>query len=824
MFGSRNFLFARSAAAVILQNKLFSWGQASNYGQLGLGDKVNKSSPVQVGALTDWATPAGGGMFSLCTKNDGTLWSWGQNIYQYTLGTGNNINRSSPVQVGALTNWDKPSANTYNGACIKTDGTLWTWGQGGYGQIGNNSTGTRNSPVQVGSSTTWTAISVGRQFMVAVDNGKLFSWGNNNSGRLGLGNTTNYSSPVQVGALTNWATPAVGMDARFTLCTKTDGTLWAWGFNGYGRLGLGDTDDRSSPTQVGALTDWATPAGGRNHALCVKTDGTLWAWGVGSYGVLGTGNTTYRSSPVQVGALTNWAIPSANINTSFCLKTDGTLWAWGLASPYGQTGLGNTTVSTTSPVQIGSLTSWSKVSGGRSHTLATFAVPTAAPVNLTVPVVSGTAQDGQTLSSTTGTWSNFPDSFAYQWQRGTSDIVGATSSTYEVVTADVGSTLRCVVTATNGIGSTPANSANTATVIAYVGKLFSWGMNIQTSFPQGTLGLNDVINRSSPVQVGAQTDWLLINSPKPVAAVKTTGQLWQWGSCYFGELGQSDTVYRSSPVQVGALTTWAKPGGGSVHTLCTRTDGTLWAWGNNGQGKLGLGNTTDRSSPVQVGSLTNWATPSTGGGYSSLCVKTDGTLWVWGQNDLGTLGLDDTANRSSPVQVGALTNWKTPVCSGKAALCVKTDGTLWAWGNNSNGQLGLNNIANCSSPVQVGSNTNWKIPSTGHYGTFSACTTTNGQLFTWGNGANGRLGHGNTTSRSSPVQVGALTNWSVAQAGIQSCVAAKTDGTLWSWGGNNIGTLGQNDAIERSSPVQVGSLTTWLVPSLSYRAVLCTQR
>jgi len=122
MFGSRNFLFAKSAGGGAAQFRLFSWGENSQ-GQLGLGDTVARSSPVQVGTLTDWSTPQAASYHMCCTKTDGTLWTWGGGS-SGKLGLGNTINRSSPVQVGALTNWEKPSAGRSNTGCIKTDGTI----------------------------------------------------------------------------------------------------------------------------------------------------------------------------------------------------------------------------------------------------------------------------------------------------------------------------------------------------------------------------------------------------------------------------------------------------------------------------------------------------------------------------------------------------------------------------------------------------------------------------------------------------------------------------------------------------------------------------
>jgi len=271
---------------------------------------------------------------------------------------------------------------------------------------------------------------------------------------------------------------------------------------------------------------------------------------------------------------------------------------------------------------------------------------------------------------------------------------------------------------------------------------------------------------------------------------------------------------------VGALTDWAKPTAGNSSVLCIKTDGTLWSWGSNNGGTLGIGNNTSRSSPVQVGSNTNWATvdnsPRQGG--SVLATTTDGKLFAWGYNNSGACGLGNTASRNSPVQVGALTDWKTPSCGIYIGLCVKTDGTLWTWGYNNVGQLGQNNTISRSSPVQIGSDTNWATPAAG--ANQSACVKTDGTLWTWGNNYAGNLGLGDTVNRSSPVQVGALTNWSIPEFG-NCCL--KTDGTLWTWGSNSSGQLGQNNTINRSSPVQVGALATWILNPSKGGAVGCIQ-
>ena len=347
---------------------LFSWG-ANPAGNLGLGNTTYYSSPKQVGSSSWQTISAGGpGNFCLATRGGG-LWSWGANG-QGQLGFNNTTNYSSPKQVGALTAWSKVSPGSEHTLAIKTNGTLWAWGYNATGQLGLGSTGYFSSPNQVGALTTWSAISAGFRCSLAVKtDGTLWSWGTGTHGRLGLGNTTDYSSPKQIGALTAWLSVASG--SYFSFAVKTDGTLWSWGKNTQGQLGLGNTTDYSSPKQIGALTTWYQVDGGGSTAqtLATKTDGTLWSWGSNSFGELGLGNTTSYSSPKQIGALTDWlSITCGTYNSSLATRTNGTLWGWG-NNTQGILGSGNLT-DFSSPRQVGSLTTWSKVSAGESWAVA----------------------------------------------------------------------------------------------------------------------------------------------------------------------------------------------------------------------------------------------------------------------------------------------------------------------------------------------------------------------------------------------------------------------------------------------------------------------
>jgi alpha-tubulin suppressor-like RCC1 family protein len=817
MFGSRNFLFAKTSAKG--GSILFMWGQNSS-GQLGLGDTTIRSSPVQVGTSNTWTRISTGGAQTLAVNDAGELWSWGENS-DGQLGLGDTILRSSPVQVGSLTNWAIPTCGQLYSMCIKTDNTLWTWGRNQAGQLGQNNIIDRSSPVQVG--TNWAAVAGGnynsRTTVAVKTNGELWSWGYGYQGTLGIGIIGNRSSPVQVGALTNWKTPS--SNSLFAACTTTDGKLFTWGINNRGQLGLGDTVSRSSPVQVGTLTTWATPgnAGGYFSAMaCVKTDGTLWSWGGNAYGTLGQNDTILRSSPVQVGALTNWATPSGGRSTFLCSKTDYTLWGWG-GNYAGQLGQNNT-IERSSPVQIGTSTTWLTQKSGANTSGAVKEGPKIAPASVSVPVISGTAEDGETLTSTTGTWNNDPYSFTFQWQRGTSNIGGATSSTYAIQVADVGSTLRCVVTATNAIGATPATSANTAVVTVTGKKLYGWGSGSQFSFGVGS------VNRSSPVFVGGSGWENLAAARFGGLCTKTDGTLWTWGNGTYGQTGLGNTATRSVPTQIGTLTNWSKParGGASYRNggavACLKTDGTIFTWGYNVLGAIGDGTTLNRSSPVQVGALTTWASISIGW-LGTVAVKTSGQLWGWGYGR----ATGQPSQYSSPMQVGTLTNWSKSQIFKDHSIHVKTDNTLWAMGQNTFGQLGDGTSGyrpNLRSPVQIGS-TVWATPIVGgSVLEFSACVRTDGTLWTWGKNNYGQLGIGNTTNYSSPKQVGTLTTWSKVVGGNTIMGAVKTDGTLWAWGQNNYGQLADGTTTNRSSPIQVGALTNWSNPAFGINFAMCT--
>ena len=306
---------------------------------------------------------------------------------------------------------------------------------------------------------------------------------------------------------------------------------------------------------------------------------------------------------------------------------------------------------------------------------------------------------------------------------------------------------------------------NGALAIKTTGTLWSWGSGVD-----GQLGQNDTVYRSSPTQVGTDTTWSFVFAAAQVGvSVKTDGTLWAWGRNEYGVLGQNNTTHYSSPKQIGTDTTWSqdrkKLSLGSRGAAAIKTDGTLWTWGTNSTGNLGLNQTSaGYSSPIQVGTDTTWSEVQMTGASGGL--KTDGTLWAWGTNWHGGLGQNDRTQRSSPVQVPG-TTWSSIFnnqASNPGLAGLKTDGTLWSWGYNESGVLGLNQsqatVLAISSPTQI-PGTTWSS-NTSNFGYGMAAIKTDNTLWMWGYAGNGALGQNSVVQYSSPVQVPG-TDWDTAQ-------------------------------------------------------------
>jgi hypothetical protein len=284
----------------------------------------------------------------------GTLWVWGKGS-SGQLGRNSVTSISSPVQLGTLNDWIAISTFNDHSAGIRSNGTLWTWGDNSFGQLGIGLTASRSSPVQVGSGTTgpWVSVSCGSMHTAAItNNGTLWIWGRNNNGQLGMMDTVNRSSPVQVGTGTTGPWTVISCGYLHTHALRENQTLWAWGDGFY----IGNNNfsaDRSSPVQIGSQT-WSAVQAGLRGGLGIRTDGSLWSWGWSpSVGVIGIGNSSYGLvlSPVRIGTESNWSAIFKPKLHAMAIDTNSNLWGWG-SRGYGECAV-PLIFSESKPVQVG---------------------------------------------------------------------------------------------------------------------------------------------------------------------------------------------------------------------------------------------------------------------------------------------------------------------------------------------------------------------------------------------------------------------------------------------------------------------------------------
>lgn len=351
---------------------------------------------------------------------------------------------------------------------------------------------------------------------------------------------------------------------------------------------------------------WQSVSAGVAHSVGIRTGGTLWAWGRNNVGQIGDGSAVaMRTTPTQIGTSSDWQSVSCGASHSLALKSNGTLWAWGLNSS-GQLGNGNNTNSNV-PTQVGTDTDWAFISAGDEFSLALK---------------------------------------------------------------------------TNGT-------------------LWAWGRNDSNQLGDGT-----TVAKNTPLQIGNQSNWESISTGANHSfAIKTNGTLYGWGVNNLGQLGNGTTTNETAPVKIGNDNDWNKVAASTIHSVAIKDDLSLWVWGGNNEGQLGVGTSgtgTQLTNPFNIISLTGCDVISKGS-QNTIIKKADGTIWNWGANLIGQLGNGTTSATptTSPIQVGSENDWQNVSMRGTHVLALKTDGSLYAWGNNFYGQIGDGTTTTRTSPTVI---------------------------------------------------------------------------------------------------------------------------
>ncbi len=630
-----------------------------------------------------------------------------------------------------------------------------------------------------------------------------------------------------------WA--QLSASTQHTCAIASDGTLWCWGGNLYGQLGLGTSGDadESAPRQVGEATDWLSVRTGSNNTCAIRDAGgarrlhcwgqlegglggegggaTLWdspvevegsGWldaapdgtltcgirdegGARSLWCFGTGyaGDGYASEipPTRVGTAGDWlAVSRGGVRTCGIRDEDGqrTLWCWGQSN---DGALGTGTSIEPSPAAVAGA-GWTSLATGPQHTCAVKIDGEAR--GLWCWGSNAYGQAGQPPGPNVTT----PTLIAGPWVFD-SVLAGAAGTCARQVGGEVlcwGKNQRGELGARTGapvaassLGGAVAFAVGGAhtCLLAEDGTLACRGDNAY-----GQLGIGVPGSTRVPAQVGMDIDWSGVSAGVFHTCARRGAALYCWGEGLSQQIGVG--LDSTTPVPVGVGGTWTSLAAGGSHTCALQSDDSLWCWGSDSDGQLGDGTAGGtRGTPEEV---------LVGGAWSSLCVSGNRTCGV----REGVITCFGVATPSQPATSG----WVSVTCGGAHNCGIRDDGALWCWGGG--GVLGTS--APGTGPVQVGPPTGWQSVDAGDLHTCGIHGAAgSGELFCWGAGSSGQLGYGLFQTSNTAIQVGGDADWTSISAGGSHTCGTKSDGSLWCWGSNSAGQLGGSDHFKRASPLRV---------------------
>ena len=685
------------ALALRAGGTISAWGR-NDYGQLGNGSAAMRVAPAKVESIAGVAAVVAGDGMTLALGDDGRLWAWGSNG-NGQLGDGTAQGKSHPVLV---TGFDRAvtsvAASAEHALAVTTDGSVWAWGWGLYGQLGSGDTLNRFTAVKVSGLPAMTSVAAGARHSLALAaDGTVYAWGDNGLGQLGDGTAASRSTPAKVIALSNIV--AISTTASSNLALDGTGRVWAWGYGGGGTLGDGTRNDRSTPFIVAGLPQIKAIVSGRAVTVATAVDGSVWIWGDSASGQFGDSAYSAQASPVSVSALAGLSGFSVG-DTHVVAQNSAGVWAWGGNSD-GQLGVGDAS-DRSAPTLASALPQIKQVSAGLSHSVAV-------------------AADGSV------------------WAWGSNGVGELADGTAAISNRPID---------VPGLIDVAAVSAGRfhALALGGDGSLWAWGNN-----RHGGLGNGTRRNSAPPQKIAALPAMSAISAGNGFSlALEANGTVWSWGYGDEGQLGNGAAGAQLTPVALTTITGVTQLSVHYRHTLALREDGSVWAWGSNELGQLGDGSSANRGTPAPVTGLANDMIAVAAGTFHSLALDKSGKVWAWGYNAVGQLGDGSEIDSPTPVRVAALSDVIAIAAGENASYAITLDGRLWAWGYNLEGELGTRSTSVNSNTAQAIEGLAAFRGIAGGVGAAVALRA-DGSVWAWGRNFEGELGDATFAQRNTPV-------------------------------------------------------------------------
>jgi alpha-tubulin suppressor-like RCC1 family protein len=683
-------------------------------------------------------------------------------------GNGTTVASPTPVRAGGANSyWRAVSAGTGHVLAIDSGGVLRGWGYNGWGQVGNGNLVNQLSPVALTVPGTVVQLSAGYQSShVRCANGDWYGWGNNTGGMLGFGEAANHYLPAKLP--TQWSRVKSGW--THTVAVKPDGSLWAWGSNLEGEMGIPSAPATTTPQMVdnGGSGVWVDCLAGSRISAGLRANGEVSYWGSAFY-MQSQGATRTVAMPTGSTPSTATAIGGSYCTFAAITRT-GELYIWGFGS-HGQIA-NNTLLSSTVPTATG-------FTPYREH-LALSLTPGDGAKSVSVEYRNSA---GETLV--------LDDSITMRTTPADSILIdgGALAS----IDAGVDLSLSAIGATKMRVGP-KVDSIHAGT--AHSALLFKDGQALGAGYGDTLIGngFSNVLAWFRPMASGRS--WYAISlGDSHVLAIAPDRSLWAWGSNADGKLGDGTTTDRLVPVCIDSSRRWKTVAAGGSHSMAITEDGTLYTWGRNEWGQV--------TPPVGQPYTTPYAHTGTwvsasAGLVNSAAIRSDGTLWAWGRSGGGMLGNGSQSWQQVKTQVPG--QWSLISLGPRHALGVKSDGTLWGWGENATSWLWAGNYQTGSligdgqtnqrdSPVLVSQDV-WTYISAGE--TCSGGITHDGALWGWGSWefnvppSDSQLLPKPTRDATGNME----TCWTAVEIGSRHAIALKKDGSVWAWGDGANGQLG----------------------------------